>query len=181
MPTIMQASDEMQLSPAARAHLAPAMTPRAAVQALLDEGEVQDALKLLACLLPKRYAVAWLCQCARDGALGLEDRAGVSLAEAWVRDPGEGNRRAALDFANAGGYQSIGAWVAASVGWSGGSLAPAEQETPVPPAEHLTARAVAAAINMIAALAGAEFAPRRRVFIARALDLLKTEQAAGHA
>lgn len=181
MPTIMQASVDMQLSPLASGLLQGAMTPRAAVQALLDAGESQAALQLSARLLPKRYAVAWVCQCAREEPLGLEDKAGLSLAEAWVRDPGEGNRRAAFEFANAGQYQSVGAWVAASAGWSGGSLAPAEQEQGVPPAEYLTARAVAAAVNMIAALAGADFVARRHAFIARALELLGREGAAGQA
>jgi hypothetical protein len=148
------------------------MTAQMAVQALVGAGQVQDALKLLARLLPKRYAVAWLCQCARDQALNPEDRAGASLAEKWVREPNESNRRAAFEFANAGGYKSAGAWVAAAAGWSGGSLAPASQETPVPPADHLTACAVVAAINMLAALDIEKFASRRAEFIAPALNLL---------
>ena len=125
-------------------------------------------------MLPKRYAVAWLCQCARDQPLAIEDKAGAALAEAWVRDPGEEQRRAALDFANAGEYRSLGAWIAAAAGWSGGSLAPAAQEVAVPPAEHLTARAVVAAINLMAALDMATFAERRNGFIERAMVLLNT-------
>jgi hypothetical protein len=168
----MQASIQMELSEPAGALLRPEMTAQMAVQALVGAGQVQDALKLLARLLPKRYAVAWLCQCARDQALNPEDRAGASLAEKWVREPNESNRRAAFEFANAGGYKSAGAWVAAAAGWSGGSLAPASQETPVPPPDHLTACAVVAAINMLAALDIEKFAARRAEFIAPALNLL---------
>jgi len=168
----MQASIQMELSEPAGALLRPEMTAQMAVQALVGAGQVQDALKLLARLLPKRYAVAWLCQCARDQALNPEDRAGASLAEKWVREPNESNRRAAFEFANAGGYKSAGAWVAAAAGWSGGSLAPASQETPVPPADHLTACAVVAAINMLAALDIEKFAARRAEFIGPALSLL---------
>jgi hypothetical protein len=148
------------------------MGPREAVQALLEGGETQDALKLLARLLPKRYAVAWACQCARDVVLPLEDRAGAALAEQWVREPEEPNRRAAFEFAHAGGYRSVGAWLAACAGWSGGSLAPATQETPVPPAEHLTACAVVAAINLMAGLDPERFEQRRAGFMARAMSLL---------
>ncbi|WP_426689579.1 DUF6931 family protein [Rhodanobacter ginsengiterrae] len=172
MSSVMQASIQMELSEPASALLTPDMTAQAAVQALVAAGQVQDALKLLARMLPKRYAVAWLCQCARDQVLDPEDRAGASLAEKWVREPNESNRRAAFEFANAGGYKSAGAWVAAAAGWSGGSLAPATQETPVPPADHLTACAVVAAINMLAALVIEKFESRRAAFIDPALNLL---------
>ncbi|MFA6231082.1 MAG: hypothetical protein WC617_13055 [Rhodanobacter sp.] len=173
MSAVIHASVQMELSPPASALLRAEMTPQAAVQHLLAAGEAQDALKLLARLLPKRYAVAWLCQCARDQPLTQEDRAGASLAEQWVRDSSESNRRAAFEFANAGGYKSLGAWIAAAAGWSSGSLAPAAQETPVPPADHLTARATVAAINLMAALDASQFEARRVAFIERAMSLLQ--------
>jgi hypothetical protein len=105
-------------------------------------------------------------------ALSLEDKAGAALAEQWVREPDETHRRAAFEFANAGGYRTIGAWLAAAAGWSGGSLAPASQETPVPPAEHLTACAVVAAINLMAGMEAERFEQRRGEFMARAMGLL---------
>lgn len=179
MSTVMQACVEMDVSESASSVVKHDMTAQMAVQALVETGQVQDALKLLARLLPKRYAVAWLCQCARDQALDAEDKAGASLAERWVREPNESNRRAAFEFANAGGYKSAGAWVAAAAGWSGGSLAPASQETPVPPPDHLTACAVVAAINMLAALDIDAFAARRAEFIKPALGLLSGNDARG--
>jgi len=172
MSIVIQAAEQMELGDPARARLEPGMGPREAVQALLEGGETQDALKLLARLLPKRYAVAWACQCARDVPLPLEDKAGAMLAEQWVREPEEPHRRAAFEFANAGGYRSVGAWLAACAGWSGGSLAPATQQTPVPPAEHLTACAVVAAINLMAGLDPERFEQRRAGFMARAMSLL---------
>ncbi|MGN2244183.1 DUF6931 family protein [Frateuria sp. GZRR33] len=172
MSIVIQAAEQMELGAPARARLEPGMGPREAVQALIEGGDAPDALKLLARLLPKRYAVAWACQCARDAALPLADRAGAALAEQWVREPEEANRRAAFEFANAGGYQTVGAWLAACAGWSGGSLAPATQETPVPPAEHLTACAVVAAINLMAGLEPERFEQRRAGFMARAMSLL---------
>ncbi|WP_424683016.1 DUF6931 family protein [Frateuria sp. YIM B11624] len=172
MSPVVQAAEQMELAEPARARLEPRMNPLQAVQALLAEGETQDALKLLARLLPKRYAVAWACQCARDMPLALEDKAGAALAEQWVREPEEPQRRAAFEFANAGGYRTIGTWLAAAAGWSGGSLAPASQETPVPPAEHLTACAVVAAINLMAGMEPVRFEQRRSEFMARAISLL---------
>jgi hypothetical protein len=172
MSAVIHASVQMELAPDASARLRADMSPQAAVQELLAAGQVQDALKLLARLMPKRYAVAWLCQCARDQPLSQEDRIGASLAEQWVREPSESNRRAAFEFAHAGGYKALGAWIAAAAGWSGGSLAPASQETPVPPAEHLTARATVAAINLMAALDAPQFEARRVSYIERAMSLL---------
>ena len=172
MSAVMRACQEMETPEEARLLLSPAMSPHAAVSALIDAGQTQEALKLLARLLPKRYVVAWLCQCARGEELGDEDRAGVALAEHWVRDPGERNRRAAFEFANAGGYDSIGAWMAAAAGWSGGSLAPAGQETPVPPSPDLTARAAVAAVNLLAAQDAEDFEGRRAAFASNALALL---------
>ncbi|MCX7514337.1 DUF6931 family protein [Frateuria hangzhouensis] len=172
MSPVVQAAEQMELAAPARARLESHMNPQQAVQALLAEGETQDALKLLARLLPKRYAVAWACQCARDLALPMEDKAGAALAEQWVREPDEAHRRAAFEFANAGGYRTIGAWLAASAGWSGGSLAPASQETAVPPAEHLTACAVVAAVNLMAGLETGRFEERRAEFMASAMSLL---------
>lgn len=179
MASIQEAATQMELEPEALTHLGNHLAPRDAVQALLDAGEVPAALKLLARLLPKRYVVAWLCQVARDQKLSVEGRAGASLAEKWARDPSEANRRAAFEFANAGGYKSLGTWLAASAGWAGGSLAPAEQKTPVPPPEHLTACAAVAAVNLLAALVTEQFAARRLEFIQRAMDLLGQPKGAG--
>lgn len=179
MSNIKQAAARMDLADEACALLRDDMAPRDAVQALLDAGEVPAALKLLARLLPKRYVVAWLCQIARDQKLSVEGRAGASLAEKWARDPSEANRRAAFEFANAGGYKSLGTWLAASAGWAGGSMAPADQATPVPPPEHLTAVAAVAAVNLLAALMTEQFAARRMEFIQRAMDLLGQPKGAG--
>ncbi|MBV6788686.1 MULTISPECIES: DUF6931 family protein [Xanthomonas] len=170
--SLAQACVQMQLSAPACAQLSTPITPQAAVSALLASGHGEDAIKLLARLLPKRYAVAWLCQCVRGETLDEEDRAGAALAEKWVREPSEAHRRAAQAFAHAGDYVSLGAWLAAAVAWSGGSLAPPQQATPVPPADHLTARAVAAAITLLAAREPAQLEARRSGYAAHAMELL---------
>lgn len=168
MPRIMQAAAEMELSEDALAQLSDDMQQQAAVTVLLELRLVQDALKLQARLLPARYAVAWLCQCARDQSLGDDDKLGASLAEKWLRDPSESNRRVAYDFAFNNGFKSLGAWLAVAAGWSGGSLAPASQEEKVPPPEHLTAVAVVAAINQLAALDPERIEARQLEFVDQA-------------
>jgi hypothetical protein len=176
---VLQACEEMGIDDGARALLTPQMSPRAAVDALLTRGHPQEALQLLARLLPKRYVVAWLCQCSRSEDMPEDDRAGAVLAEQWVRDPTEPHRRVAYEFATGGGYRTLGTWLAAAAGWSGGSLAPATQQTPVQAPAHLTARAAVAAINLLAAMEPDRFDERRLAFAARALPLLEESNAAG--
>ncbi|WP_089237803.1 MULTISPECIES: hypothetical protein [Stenotrophomonas] len=172
MDAISRACDDMEIDTSARALLTPALTAAQAVQVLLQAGHVQAALQLAARLLPKRYVVAWLCQCARGETLAPEARAGAMLAERWLRDPSEGNRRAAYEFATAGGYRSVGAWLAASAGWAEGSLAPAGQSVVVTPPDHLVARAAVAALGLLAAEQPQAFQQRRRGYAEQALALL---------
>ncbi|MET0331154.1 MAG: hypothetical protein ABW154_06975 [Dyella sp.] len=176
MSTILQAAQQMQLGASARQLLRAELAPRAAVQALLDGDLAADALSLLARLLPRRYAVAWVCQCARQQPLSEHDAAGVALAEAWVRDPGETRRAAALSFAASHRYKTAGAWAAAAAGWTGGQLNP-KAERPTPPPEHMTAIAAMAAITHLSALVADQFAARRAAFVRSALDLLGTSTA----
>jgi hypothetical protein len=176
MSTILLAAQQMRLGAPAQQLLRSDLTPRAAVQALLDSGLVADALSLLARLLPRRYAVAWVCQCARQQPLSEHDGAGVALAEAWVREPDETHRAAALSFAIAHRYKTAGAWTAAAAGWSGGQLNP-HSERPTPPPEHLTAIAAMAAVTHMSALVADQFAARRAAFVRSALDLLGTSTA----
>jgi hypothetical protein len=171
MVTIFDAAVQMRLSGAALARVEPLTAPRLAVQALLDSGLAADALGLLARLLPRRYAVAWACQCGRRQTLSEHDRAGLMLAEAWLIEPGEAQRAAAFAFASTHRYKTIGAWIAAAAGWADGNLNPA-YDGPTPPPPHLTAIAASAAVSYMAALQPAQFNTRRIAFVCDALDLL---------
>ncbi|WP_246793502.1 DUF6931 family protein [Burkholderia perseverans] len=183
MSALFDAARQMRLGAPAMARLQAAMTPHAAVSTLLDAGLAADALSLLARLLPHRYAVAWVCQCAsrdpldpldaadRVAALAEPDRAGLALAEAWVREPDEARREAAAAFASAHRYRGIGAWAAAAAGWSGGNLNP-RHERPTPPPAHLSALAAMAALNYLAARAPQRLDARRAAFVRDALGLL---------
>lgn len=171
MNTIIDAARQMKLSAPACARLLPAMAPHAAVQTLLDDGLTADALSLLARLLPRRYAVAWVCQCGSRQTLGEHDREGLALAQAWVLDPGETQRQPAAAFASLHRYRTIGAWAAASAGWTGGNLNP-RYEQPTPPPAHLTAIAAMAAVTCMAGLIPAQLEMRRTAFVRDALGLI---------
>ncbi|HEY4215360.1 MAG TPA: hypothetical protein VGM84_28065 [Steroidobacteraceae bacterium] len=145
---------------------------------LLGRGLPADALTVVAQSLPKRYVVAWACDClktlmASDPKSGPKsndmDRAGLSLAQQWLADPTEENRKAALDFAERGEFGSPGAWIAASAGWSGGSLLPRGYDVVAPP-DTLPAEAAVAALRM-AASRSPEYSNLINGFIARAIKL----------
>ena len=141
---------------------------------LLNRGLAVDALAVVARTLPVRYVVAWACECLKS-TLPLQarpsdvDRAGLALAQQWLLDPCEENRRAAMEFAERGEFGSPGAWIAASAGWSGGSLLPRGYD-PVAPPEHLPAEAVVAALRLTASQ-GPDYRGTVSWFIDRALKI----------
>lgn len=141
---------------------------------LMASGLPADALALVARVLPKRYVVAWACDClkialADDPETSDVDRAGLALAQQWLSDPSEDNRRAALEFAERGELGTPGAWIAASAGWTGGSLLPRGYDPIVPP-DHLPAEAAIAALRLTAARGG-DYAGAINGFVTRAIQI----------
>lgn len=170
------------LSGSAQAVLASGANVRHCLDELIGQGLPADALAVVARTLPKRYVVAWACDClksvpAANPATQNVDRAGLALAQQWLAEPTEENRRAALDFAEQGELASPGAWIAASAGWSGGSLLPRGYD-PIPPPDHLPAEAAVAALRL-AASTSAEYAALIQGFIARALQIFGPPPGAG--
>jgi hypothetical protein len=174
--SITKAAREMGLEPAAMERLHNGMKPRAAVQALLDSNLPGAALRLQMRLLPRGYVVPWLCQCAAGSTLPAGDRDGLRLAETWVRERDETNRRAALAHAASHHYVGAGALIAASAGWSEGFLLDASGKEVAPVAAHLMA-VVAAAALLTLATDGDDFDARCRAFVTPALGLLRSEGA----
>lgn len=141
---------------------------------LIGSGLPADALSLVARVLPKRYVVAWACDCFKtalteDPEASDVDRAGLALAQQWLSEPTEDHRRAALDFAERGEFGTPGAWIAASAGWTGGSLLPRGYDPVVPP-DHLPAEAAIAALRLTAARGG-NYAGAINGFVTRAIQI----------
>ncbi len=156
---------------------------RERIDQLLERGLPADALAVVARALPKRYVVAWACECfkalmAANPAASDVDRAGLALAQQWLADPTEENCRAAMDFAEQGQFGTPGVWIAASAGWNGGSLLPRGYD-PIPPPDHLPAEAVVAALRL-AASQGPDYAGSINGFIARALKIFGAPVQAAH-
>jgi len=84
-----------------------------------------DAVAYVACLLARREAVWWGCQCVRALADNKSNDA-LLAAEAWVREPEESTRRAALKLGAVGNMRVATTWLALAAGHSGGSVAPVD-------------------------------------------------------
>jgi hypothetical protein len=111
---------------------------------LLARAHRFDAIVFMACLLPRREAVWWGCQCVRALHENNEDDA-LLAAEAWVREPEEEHRRAALEIAASGDTRIATTWLARAAGHSGGSIA-ADDSAPVRASPDATAINLKAAV-----------------------------------
>jgi hypothetical protein len=114
--------------------------PVAFLRRLAAAGKPDHAVEVCAYLLPRREAVWWGCASLRS-LLGDKlpgDTAGLRAAEAWVQDPSEENRLAALDLGTNGASNEPLTWLALAAGWSSGTFAP----TPLPIPPFMTSRAV---------------------------------------
>lgn len=122
------------------------------VTALVEGETPEEAITFSAYNLPRRYAVWWGHECLRrlDAVLNDSDRQMLDLAAAWVANPDEDTRYAALDAAVEAKDKSPGVWVALGAGWSGGSMVGPDLPA-VPPAPHLTAKAINASILTVLA------------------------------
>ena len=113
----------------------------------LATGKIEDAVTFCSYLLPRREAVWWACKCARapSGQIA-EDRAVALLAaEAWVREPDDERRQAALELGTRGHCDDPLTWVALAAGWAGGFLESGPHLS-IPMLQYMTARATHAAI-----------------------------------
>lgn len=135
LPTLR---DDMEAEPTNEA-------PVPYLQRLGDSRTPEDGIAFCAYVLGRREAVWWACQCVRLLLPGAAEFKGLQAAEAWVRDPEEEQRLAALACATGGDRRCPTTWLALAAGWSGGNIARPGHGT-VMAAPHYTAKAVRVAI-----------------------------------
>jgi hypothetical protein len=131
-------------------------SPIGFLKALSSANKLPDAVTFCAYLLPRREAVWWACGCVRalSGDIAPDRAAGLLAAEAWVYEPDDKRRQAALDVGTKGEATNPVTWLALAAGWSGGILASSTTK-PVPVPQYMTARAA-----RIAVLTSAQRFPR---------------------
>ncbi|MBN9063557.1 MAG: hypothetical protein BGP06_01445 [Rhizobiales bacterium 65-9] len=114
---------------------------------LLQGRAPEDAIGFCAYLLGRRETVWWASQSHRTlgPPVNREDEKALLVAEAWVREPEEHRRRAALDIGLHGDHSLPGVWVSLAAGGSGGVLIISGQLGP-PVAPEMTAKSARAAV-----------------------------------
>jgi hypothetical protein len=165
---------DIDLDEAARGLLSPELAPAAYLRLLIDGALYADAVRFLARALPKREATWWACLCARS-ALGQNPEpdlvTAVEAAEQWVQRPTEEQRRLTFPAAQAAQFGHPASWAAMAAFWSGGSMAPPDAPA-VPPADNLTAKAVAGAVVLAAVQTEPEKAEAKyRRFLDQGIDI----------
>jgi hypothetical protein len=153
--TARELSPRVTLSEPAKALLQDKQTPEQYLKLLADQGHLPDAIQFLANALPKREAVGWAWQCAREGYGAKPEpklAAALEAARRWVAEPSEDLRRQARAAAEAADYGTPAGLCAGAAFWSGGSLGPPDQK-PIPPDEKLAAKGVGGAV-LLAGLLG---------------------------
>jgi hypothetical protein len=123
------------------------------LQSLVATDKIEDAVTFCAYLLPRREAVWWACKCARAplGHIAEDRAAGLLAAEAWVGEPDDERRQAALELGTNGHCDDPLTWVALAAGWAGGFLVSSPHHS-IPMPQYMTARATRTSI-LISALA----------------------------
>jgi hypothetical protein len=143
---------------------------------LSAQEKFDDAVTFCAYLLPRREAVWWACGSARALLSDIPQGPGASLraAEAWVNDPDEQHREAALKVGAQGDANDSLTWLALAAGWSGGMLSSHPQMQVAVP-QYMTARAARIAILLSARFAKpSERTLRMRACIANGIELAKS-------
>lgn len=130
------------------------MTADQFLAALIEQGQLRDAVTFMACALPKREALWWAFLCTRQTTtppLSETDTEALNAAIRWIRYPSEEHRQAAMPAAEATEYETPAGLVALGTFFTGGSMAPPDVD-PVPPAPELTAHSVSGAVMLAAVM-----------------------------
>jgi hypothetical protein len=114
---------------------------------LLASPTPEDAISFCAYLLGRREAVWWACACHRliGPPADHDDEKALLVAEAWVREPEEHRRRAALALGLGGNHDLAGTWLSLAAGGAGGTFILNGQAGPPVPAD-MTAKAARSAV-----------------------------------
>ena len=152
------AADSIALAPGG-------LKPLDFLRRLIAQGRRFDAVTFAAFVLPRREAVWWGCQCVR-AVSGVADEA-LAAAEAWVRNPDDASRYAALALADKVRRRTPTHWLAFAAGHSGGNIAP-EGAPPVTPGPHMAGSGVKAGVILALAQKPAREQPAWTVACAEA-------------
>jgi hypothetical protein len=129
------------------------------LRGLLAEEKLAEAVTFCAYMLPRREAVWWACRSVRALIDDLARRRidCLKLAEAWVYEPDEERRRAALAAGTQAYDKDALTWLALGAGWAGGLLS-SNPKRPIQMPHYMTPRAARLAVIF----AGLRLGPEER-------------------
>ncbi|MGL6210199.1 MAG: DUF6931 family protein [Paracoccaceae bacterium] len=118
------------------------------VRSLAASPTPEESATLLSYSLQPRHAVWWSHECLQSlpDLLTEADRRMLGLIAAWVAEPDEDHRYAALDAGMTEQVRTPGGWLALGAGWSGGSMSGPDMPA-VPPPRYLMGRALNAGVH----------------------------------
>ena len=126
---------------------------REALKYLIAQEERADVIRVLSAALPPRPAVWWACVCVRYAADSYDKHslAALETAEAWTKQPSEGLRRQAWNYAEQAKFATGGAWVGCASFWSGGDISEEGSSVPIMPNPKMLPNAVSGAVLLAVA------------------------------
>ena len=144
-------------------------TPAEAFAALRTE-QPALAARFAAQVLPRIDAARWMAACLACGPRSAEPARMVAdkAVRRWVASPSDEARRLAFEAGSVAGFDTPEGSACLAIFLSGGSIAPAEQQTPLNPAPGTFGQAVAGTVLLAAYSQGPIAFPER---IAAMLDL----------
>jgi len=148
---------------------------------LVEKGLFDDAIRLVAYLLPKRESVGWGCLCVRHILASQKGKALPEVqiaAERWVSAPNEENRWAAKATADKEEDKTLSGLLAMAAFFAGPSMAPPNIQ-PVPPPDHVTSKIVASVVFLAGVVTEPEKAKEKYLaFMQKATALMARMQQA---
>ena len=176
---LQQLCQRAKVGDEAKALLTDESSTKPFLELLVEKEFFEDALRLVAFLLPKREAIGWSCLCLRHVLAAQKDQLlppALATAERWVYGPCEENRWAAKQAADNEDPKTASGFLALAVYFAGPSLAPPHVQA-VPPPDHLASEMVAKAVAM-AGVAGERGKAKERyaVFMQKAFALFARMQ-----
>src|SRR5438552_12611549 len=151
------------------------MTPRQFLDLLLEKGRLIDAIRYFAFALPKREAIWWACQCARQGyGANVPPKAAAALqaAEKWVSEQKDEGRLTAKKAGETAGNDQPGGLAALATFFAGGNIAPPGTDHKVSAPEHSTGLLSGAAVMLAGVFAQADkSAEKYKKFLALGVDV----------
>ena len=150
---VMSRFSKVEILAPLKAEITEGQTPVELARLLLSQNRASEALGFLAHALEKRFGVWWGCQVIRDLHIDMSDVevSQLRLAELWVRESEERQRREAMASAEASEFATATAWMCVAAFWSGDNIAPPGASAAIQPGDDLTGKALLAALLMAVA------------------------------